>query len=237
MEWEKMNKKYAEEYFNELVEESQNPIAHYGAKYQDLRILIMKAYIESLKELEITSDELKDYKNVYKFDCIFAIKLYQIFLEEPYKIKEKIASNDGIWRYIQLCVVPEIIANRWGKENRDRFYKVSRRLYLKILWWYVYLSWNSSLEETKNIIMNDVNTSDTLAQLVERSGRNGYRIELYRTIMRKKTQNELNTLEFRKLMVLNSARVKVINPYLVNGGIKEYVENLIRDVRENEYEK
>lgn len=233
MEWEKMKKKCAEDYFNEMFEENQNPLAHYSTKYQDLRILIMKAYKESLEELEIDSKELSNYKNIYKFDCIFAIKLYNIFLDGEYKIKERIASNDGVWRYIQLCVVPEIIVDRWGKDNKDRFYKVSRRLYLKILWWYVYLSWNNNLDETKKIIIDDVNTSDTLAQLVERSGRNGYRIELYRTIMKKKTDNKINTVEFRKLMVLNSARVKVINPYLVNGGIEEYVENLINNVRGN----
>ena len=173
MEWEKMNKKYAEDYFNEMFQEGQNPSAHYSSKYQDLRILIMKSYREALEELKIDPKELKNYSNIYKFDCIFAIKIYNIFSEGEYKIKERIASNDGVWRYIQLCVVPEIIEERWGKDNKDRFYKVSRRLYLKILWWYVYLSWNNNLDETKQIIMNDINTSDTLAQLVERSGRNG----------------------------------------------------------------
>lgn len=233
MEWEKMSKKYAEDYFNEMFEENKNITAHYSTKYQDLRILIMKAFKESLDELELNSTDLAKYNNIYKFDCVFAIKLYSIFMEEKYRIKERIASNDGVWRYIQLCVVPEIIANRWGMENKDRFYKVSRRLYLKILWWYVYLSWNNSLEETKKIIMSDVNTSDTLAQLVERSGKNGYRLELYREIMKKKTIENINTQEFRKLMVLNSARIKVINPYLVNGGIEEYVDKLIKDVRGN----
>lgn len=233
MEWEKMSKKYAEDYFNEMFEENQRLLAHYSTKYQDLRILIMKAYKESLDELELDSKELIKYNNIYKFDCIFAIKLYRIFLDGEYKIKERVASSDGVWRYIQLCVVPEIIATRWGIENKDRFYKVSRRLYLKILWWYVYLSWNDNLEETKKIIINDVNTSDTLAQLVERSGRNGYRVELYRTIMKKKTEEKINTQEFRKLMVLNSARVKVIDPYLVNGGIEKYVNELIKDIRGN----
>lgn len=233
MEWEKMNKKYAEDYFNEMVEENQNISAHYSSKYQDLRILIMKAYREALEELEIEEKDLKNYSNIYKFDCIFAINLYTIFLGEEYHIKERIASNDGIWRYIQLCVVPEIIANRWGRDNKDRFYKVSRRLYLKILWWYVYLSWNNSIEETKGIIINDINTSDTLAQLVERSGKNGYRVELYRIIMKKKTEENVNTSEFRKLMVLNSARVKVINPYLVDGGVDIYVDDLIKSIRGN----
>lgn len=231
MEWEKWNKTISEEYYNDMLQESNSLSAHYSSKYQNLRILIMKAYKESLEELGILSSQLIEYKNVYKFDCIFAIKLYSIFLNEEYQIKERIASNDGVWRYIQLCVVPEIIEDRWGINNIDRYYKISRRLYLKILWWYVYLSWNDNLEETKKIIMDDVNTSDTLAQLVERSGRNGYRVELYRAIMKKKVEKKINTDEFRKIMVLNSARVKVINPYLVNGGINEYVDNLIKDVR------
>lgn len=233
MEWKKISKKFAEDYYNEIFENNSTVLAHYEPNYQNLKINIMKAYKESLNEINTDSENLKQYKNIYKFDCIFGIKLYEIFSSGEYKIKNSIASDDGIWRYIQMCVVPEIIASRWGIENRDRFYKISRRLYLKILWWYVYLSWNDNLEDTKKIIIDELNTSDTLAQLVERSGRDGYRVELYREIMKQKVEAKINSQEFRKLMVLNSARVKVINPYLVNGGIKEYVYKLIKDVRKN----
>ncbi len=231
MEWKKMNKKIAEDYYNEIIEGSQKIVAHYSSEYQDLRILLMRAYKEALEELNIQGSELRNYNNIYKFDCIFGIKIYEVFSTVPYQIKERIASNDGVWRYIQLCVVPEIIAERWGIDNIDRYYKVPRRLYLKILWWYVYLSWENTIEDTKKIIIDKVNTSDTLAQLVERSGKNGYRIDLYRCIMKKKTENQINTEDFRRLMVLNSARVKVLNPYLVNGGINSYVDSLINFVR------
>ena len=231
MEWEKIGKKYAEEYYDEMFEDRDIPLAHYENKYQDLRILLKKAYKESLIDIGVEDEELMKYKNIYKFDCLFAIRIYNIFSDGEYAIRESLASNDGIWRYIQMFVVPEIIASRWGIDNRDRFYRISRRLYLKILWWYVYLSWNESLEETKKIIMDDINTSDTLAQLVERSGKDGYRIELYREIMKRKVEEKVNTQEFRRLMVLNSARVKIINPYLINGGISQYVDNLIKDIR------
>lgn len=231
MEWEKISKKYAEEYYDEMFEDKEIPLIDYENKYQDLRILIKKAYKESLIDIGVNEENLMQYKNIYKFDCIFGIRLYHIFSDGKYEIRENIASDDGIWRYIQMFVVPEIISSRWGIENRDRFYKISRRLYLKILWWYVYLAWNENLEETKRIIMDDVNTSDTLAQLVERSGRDGYRIELYREIMKRKVEEKINTQEFRRLMVLNSARVKIINPYLVDGGISQYVNDLIKDIR------
>ncbi|MNU08399.1 hypothetical protein D3C72_2544220 [compost metagenome] len=53
--------------------------------------------------------------------------------------------------------------------------------------------------------------------------------------MKKKCENQLDTKEFRKLMVLNNARVKVINPYLLDDGVEEYVLNLIKEVRGMQY--
>ena len=74
------------------------------------------------------------------------------------------------------------------------------------------------------------NSTDEIAQLVDRCGRGGYRVELYRQLM--KLHSTLDPVErrqkavFRKMMVLNTARVQVIAPELVDGGESQYVKDL-----------
>ena len=48
--------------------------------------------------------------------------------------------------------------------------------------------------------------------------------------MKLKVKYELEKDDFRKLMKLNSARVKTIDPYLYKGGIEGYVESLIKEL-------
>jgi hypothetical protein len=42
-----------------------------------------------------------------------------------------------------------------------------------------------------------------------------------------KSQKQQNRTLFRKIMKLNTARLKIVEPALYNGGIKTYVEELI----------
>lgn len=234
MKWKEINRSLAKENYGEDCFNKELFGANiYDPSYESLKLELNKAFRQSLEEFGIdpNCEDLKQVKNIYKFDCVFAIRIYKIFTEGEYLVGIREASNDNIWRYIQLLVVPNIIAARWGNNNTERFYELGNRLYLKILWWYIYLSWTEDENKTKELIMNNINTSDTLAQLVERSGKNGYRIDVYREIMQQKTYCQVNTEEFRKIMVLNSARVKIINPYLYQDGVKDYVSNLINEVR------
>ena len=72
------------------------------------------------------------------------------------------------------------------------------------------------------------NTTDEVVQLVERAGSAGYRVDVCRVLMkyyylnRSKYDNKI----FRKVMVLNTARSKVVEPTLVNGGAIGYVKEL-----------
>ena len=79
--------------------------------------------------------------------------------------------------------------------------------------------------------MSDNFSTDTIVQFTERTGRKGYQIALYRGIIYYACKYKLNIEEFRRLMKLNSAKLKVINPYLVDGGIESYVKSLIKIVR------
>ena len=84
-----------------------------------------------------------------------------------------------------------------------------------------------SYEETY-LILKD-NSTDEILNLVERSGSDGYRVDVYREIMAeysctvlKKSVKQL----LRKVMVLNTARTTLVEPALADGGVKGYVKEL-----------
>lgn len=161
----------------------------------------------------------------YAYDLAFAVPFYET-ITKKYGMTERYASNDGIWRYLSVKVVPDIVLSRWG--HRDaRFWKESRRIWLKALWWYIHLSWQGNAESTMMILKD--NTADVLVQLVERPGPQGYRVDVSRKIMKTLASvpgvSNRATL-FRKIMVLNTARLKVIEPALCNEGVAGYVRQL-----------
>lgn len=233
MIWKEMNKSIAQDIYNDKILADKNYVGDNDSDYQKIRNGILEAYKATLLELNIPNGDVSNNTKKYQFDTIFGIKLYKFLCSKEIGINMGIreASNDNIWIYIQINVVPEIIISRWGEENKQRMFGQPNRLYLKVLWWYIHLSLiNNSLSETKKVLLNVSNSTDTIVQLVERTGQKGYRINLYRTIMKLKVKYELEKDDFRKLMKLNSARVKTIDPYLCKGGIEGYVESLIKEL-------
>ena len=87
----------------------------------------------------------------------------------------------------------------------------------------------SDLATTARMLRN--NSTDEIVQIVERSGTSGYRVEVYREIMRYYSNNrdKYGNEIFRRVMVLNTARSRVVEPELVNGGVRAYVKGLFRD--------
>lgn len=165
----------------------------------------------------------------YGIDLDFGLIVYEI-LNESCGFYLRQASDDGVWRFLSLKVIPDIVFDRWGG-NPSRFWKESRRIWLKTLWWYVHLSWQGSKDETYETLKN--NTTDEIVQLVERSGMFGYRVELCRRIMEEygkvsPENKKRNSGLFRKIMKLNTAWVKVLEPSLVQGGDKQYARNLFK---------
>nr|WP_263314753.1 hypothetical protein [Mammaliicoccus sp. Marseille-Q6498] len=194
-------------------------------------------YREDMKELReklllIRDDifEKFEYDNAnkldYKFDLVFGLKLYQL-LNEEIGFTNRVATNDEIWRYLSICVIPDIVHSRW-ELNAERFYKTPRRIWLKTMWWYIHLSWSGNEEDTFNILKN--NTTDTVVQLVERPGI-GYHTEMYREIMLQYSKvNDTSREVFRRLLKLNTATILTTSPELVEGGIKQYVKDLYNSV-------
>lgn len=165
----------------------------------------------------------------YSFDLLFGIQLFSVLQSEP-GFTNRVASNDNVWRYLSVKVLPDIVHSRWGM-NEDHFFNMSRRIWLKTIYWYVNLSWNGTEEGTYEILKN--NSTDTIQNLVERPGL-GYDINLYRELMKQYSYHKHDVTLFRRVMKLNTARVVVSSPALCEGGTKGYVERLFKTASENQ---
>lgn len=196
-------------------------------EFEDLRNDITETFTSVLAEIGIGPEDIPKKNNSYLVDYKFGLKLYSM-LNNKYEMTVRNASSADVWRYLSVMVVPDVVDMRYGTDHPDRFWKKAKRIWLRVLWWYIYLSWQGSEYDTSLAIKD--NSTDEILQLVDRCGRGGYRVETYREIMmlyathspaeRRKKQL------FRRVMVLNTARVQVIEPGLVNGGDINYVSSL-----------
>lgn len=195
---------------------------------------------ESIREdIGALYEKVKSSNN-YQTDAAMGLELYNYFSN----IKEfslRVAANDDFWRYLSVKVVPHIVADRWGQDNDDHFWKKGVRIWLRSVWWYVHLSWSRTLENTRSILFSPNFNTDTILNLVERSGRDGTFVEVYRLIMYYFSRVPKQSIEsfkqssqgradlFRVIMVLNTARSLVIDPALYLGGEQEYVKSLFAE--------
>ncbi|SFC00206.1 hypothetical protein SAMN04488102_102159 [Alkalibacterium subtropicum] len=188
-------------------------------EFKNIRSLLINSRNKVFEEGEF------DYANKldYKFDLKFGLQLYKV-LNEDIGFSLRTASSNDVWRYLSVHVVPDIVHSRWGL-NEDHFYKSPRRIWLKTIWWYIHLSWCNNEEQTYLLLEN--NSTDTILQLVERPGI-GYNIAIYREIMKKYSKYTDRDL-FRRILKLNTARLLVISPELMSGGVTLYVEELYKD--------
>ncbi|KAB8125583.1 hypothetical protein F9U64_22380 [Gracilibacillus oryzae] len=200
------------------------PVPHFENDMAPLREKLVEADSNTVNFLNENQSEIKNRKD-YFYDLKFGLELYHI-LNEEYNFSERNASDDEVWIYLSIRVVPDLVYKRWGL-TESRFYKQSRRIWLRTLWWYIHLSWAGSKEETYNRLKSF--TTDEVVQLVERSGPRGYRIDLTREIMKQFSFAYENSdrLLFRRIMKVNTARLKVIEPSLALGGLAQYVKELI----------
>ncbi|KGP91254.1 hypothetical protein N780_08575 [Pontibacillus chungwhensis BH030062] len=232
MKWEELSKQKAE-----FIMSGWNGFPKVNEKSNDLNLRseLMAAFEDTLSFLEINKEDL--IKGNYRFDMEYGLKVYQIFNQYP-SFNVRTASNNNVWRYLSLEVIPDIVYYRWGMRE-GRFWKDPRRIWLKAIWWYIHLSWQGSEEATREVLKS--NTTDDIVQLVERAGSLGYRVTLTREIIRHygsltKEQKGRNNQIFRKVMKLNTARAKTVEPDLHPGGQQSYVKELF-DYFENAREE
>lgn len=219
MNWKTINKKESQIIMNYWKE---NPEVNCESEYRELRENLIENFDKTIKSYG------------YEEDLNYALKIYEL-LNNKYNMTPRIAADDDIWRYISIRVAPDIVYERWGLDP-NRYYKNPRRIWYKTLWWYIHLSWQGNIYKTNEILKD--NTTDEIVQLVERTGSSGYRIDSYRMIMKiygsyKKEKRTRSTGLFRKVMKLNTARAKVIEPTLVEGGEEAYAEELFNYFKES----
>lgn len=228
--------------FKKLVHSwGDNIIQNLDEDYIKLRMSVLDVCEQCKKKMADNSAYSK--KKDYFFDLFFGIELYKIF--EQFGFNIRMASNDQIWIYLSVKVFPDLVYCRYpggkvktnyGLEYRninvERFYKSKRRIYLKVIWWYIYLSLQKDqngmpdYDKTLDILRN--NSTDEIVQIVERSGKTGYRTEVYRGLMRfyANHRNIYDNKRFRQVMVLNTARTQVVEPELMINGVEAYIEEL-----------
>lgn len=225
MKWKEIRTEEARDRFEEYCKKS---VPDYSSEYEELRTDLCMLFETVMNELRISENEISQKNNSYQLDLYFGIRMYET-LNNKYGMNVRLASTAGIWRYLSVCVVPDLVEKRYGTDHPDRFWKKPKRLWLRVLWWYIYLSWQGTARQTIEVLKD--NSTDEILQLVDRCGRGGYRVELYRAMMKK--HGELDPVErrrnelFRKMMVLNTARVQVVEPALVDRGEEGYVDSLI----------
>ncbi|SDW05990.1 hypothetical protein SAMN05421781_0301 [Marinococcus luteus] len=227
MKWNKLNKQDAELIFNQW--KNSAPKGEPASEEEEkLRNKLLSSFNLILSELNIEKEELNN-KFRYQFDLEFGLSLYKI-LNSYKSFTQREAGDNDIWRYMSIYIIPDVIYYRFGF-NESRYWKNSSRLSLKVMWWYVHLSWQGTEEETRKILKG--NNTDDIAQLVERAGPEGYRPEFARELMKYYGSNvkkfkSRDPFIFRKVMRLNTAKVETMEPGLHPGGEVAYVRELFK---------
>ena len=240
MEWKTITKKEAEKKFKEYFKTNKNDI---DEKFVELHDELCEAYKDAKYQADKKNrDSSNPKKGKYYLDVYFGAKLYEVLDKYGFTIYE--ACDEGIWRYLSLFVIPEVVKDRWD-ENIDRFYGKKIRIWLRFIWYCIYLAWDGSIEKTVTVL-EPLNT-DVVVQFIERNnGGQGYRRELSREIFKYFKRIHYNEIaEFNKIKKyininrdlsrdvakLNKFRCVIVEPALYKGGVKGYVDDLFATVR------
>ncbi len=186
------------------------------------------------------NSELK--RSDYYFDYRFGILLYE-YLNRQKGFSLRVAANDGFWRFLSVIIAPDVVAQRWGKDNDSHFWSQPTRNWFRSIWWFVYLSWQGDIDSTNKVLSCSHFTTDTILNFEERTGRKGTNIEAYRQIIKcyaavpeevlKKSRGKNSDDLFRVVMKLNTAKMLVLDPALYLGGEEAYAKSLFLDAGVN----
>lgn len=165
-------------------------------------------------------------QGVGSYDTSAGLFLYRTLATEGFNVRT--AADDGVWRHLSLCVLPDRVEQRWPHRPEERFWRSRSRIWLRSIWWLTHLAWQGSESSTRAALAGV--TTDMVVQLIERPGRGGFRVDLARSLFRERSLYRLGQDDFRALMKLNTARVMVVAPEFSLGGIDGYVSRLRRAV-------
>jgi len=212
---------------------------------QDLDTIEYKKIRDELTFLYDKISKKLKYQNSSRFlyhkDVFFGVLLYDYFNKYEW-FNLRVAANIDFWRYISIIVCPNIVFDRWG-DKEERYWKRSNRVWFSQIWWYIHLSYQKDTATTLKLLVNPRFTTDTILNLVDRTGSKGFNVNLYREIMYRLSlvpQNKYDLVKsafsnanesvFRVIMKLNNAKVLNVDPELFNDGVKGYVKSLFVDI-------
>lgn len=220
--------------------ENYPALPHIDDSYVSIRNDLQEMNRKVRAEAEIEASERRN--DNYYIDAHMGLALYE-YLWNQKGFTLRTAANDGFWRYLSVKVVPDIVAQRWGKDNSDHFWSKPTRIWLRSIWWYVHLSWQGNYESTLKVLNTRHFTTDTILNFEERNGRKGTCVDAYRYIIYYYSQVPEQILKefsrkksgksddlFRVVMKLNTAKMMVMEPALCLGGEKAYAKALFKDV-------
>lgn len=194
--------------------------------YRQIRQELYREY-NNLKQLGY-----KDYQLDYRYSLWF----YDYFRNQEW-MTERLAANYEFWSFVALKVIPDLVYDRFGAADDKHYYAKGLRIWPYTLYWYSHLSWQGDIESTERILSSSRCCSDTILNLVERPGRYGTFVELYRRIMyyfvnisAVKPLDSSNSIKlFRSIMKLALAKPQVIDPDLFDGGTSEYAREIVQE--------
>lgn len=215
--------------FDDLVAKwHQHIVDDYSSDYDELRQAVLNVY-----------QEPDGKKSGYETDLNVGFILYE-YLNPSKGFTIVMANDDDVWRYLSCKVFPDITYERYpspekeirekgGHINHKRFYSHTRRIWLKTLWWYVFLSWQGSTEKTRTVL--EKFGTDTISDLIERTGR-GYRVLMYRQLMLAYSSVEYRNSDlFNTIQKQNLVNCRTVEPALVENREKGYIESLFKELR------
>jgi len=203
--------------------------------YASLRTDLIGLFKSVVTDIESKGQKVQDYYT----DAQFGLLLYMYLTKQPW-FSLRLAADDGFWRYLSIMVLPDAVAMRWGKDNDSHYWSTPGRVWLKQIWWYVYLAWSGSESSTRKILESPNCSTDTILNFVERTGKKGTCVDAYRWIIRIYTQIPQHMISeykkksrnhdlFRVIMKLNTARMLVTEPALCINGCEGYAKGLFVD--------
>lgn len=228
------------------------PGESYDAFYNDFRTKVINVFRDTLTAQKMRIN--------YYLDLSVGIKLYEL-LNPQNGFTTIQANDDDIWRYISICVCPDITFIRYPNQSSDvsilkecipglsyaiavktekdsirikkkRFYAHTRRIWLKTLWWYIHLGWQGTAHKTYITLQN--NGTNIISHFIERPGK-GYRPELFRYMLYAYSLlPEQKDSTFRAAAKMNLAKCVVVEPALTIGGEKQYAIDLFKEVASKE---
>lgn len=231
----KMTKSQAKEFVDSIDKLSDVAFADLIAQWHSHTITIENSDYEEFRGKVLAAYETAAATgDGYQIDLDVGLCLYEILSPEK-GFTLVMANDDDIWRYLSCKVFPDITYERYPKPakddirlNKKRFYLHTRRIWLKTLWWYVFLAWQGDAKKTRNVL-KDFGT-DTISDFIERTGQ-GYRVLLYRQLMRSyaSVKNKSSGL-FNAIQKQNLVNCRTVEPGLVEGAEQGYVDSLFKQL-------